>query len=560
MSCALRHPGVDDADRLRNFIINGYNNYGLTWVLLAGDAGIVPYRKGTSENFPPPPPQEKEEKLPPSDLYFSDMNGNCNADGDEYWGEPTHDAVDIYPEVFVGRVLVRSPIEARNWVEKNLIYEQYGSTMPELYAQTTWIYDSIGRINNPHGGPLYPLPETREKFPPYFTHFNFDSRWGYEVGEALKWGTGFYQIYLHGGPGVVTCDGRTCYHVYAYLRGSPYPEHGLNYLDNDGRYYVVYAISCWVAAYDSFGWNPYGFIPTDTTLADGFTDTYARKGAVAFLGNTRSGYYWSSHYLHDAFCRLLFGSEIAPYSLGVIEGWSKVYYPSHWHLVHAHNLFGSPEIEPWINKPKEIFVDHPTFIPVGVPSEFTVRVRSDIGPLPNVRVCLYKRDPSTGLLDIYQIGWTDALGRVTFIIHPQSIGTLKVTCTRPRLLTTAIPEYTQYLPTRTICRVGIGGDEGKDYKAAQRLERPERLSLTTTSPIPNSGNLKVFYGLPENGRVKITLYDLSGRGMVLKDEMMGAGYYAETFSLNHTQLGKGIYWLQLRTEKEMLNRKLVLIR
>ncbi len=47
-------------------------------------------------------------------------------------------------------------------------------------------------------------------------------------------------------------------------------------------------------------------------------------------------------------------------------------------------------------------------------------------------------------------------------------------------------------------------------------------------------------GLPKDQRVKIKVYDLSGREMtILKDERINAGYYANAFNLN--RLCNGIY-------------------
>ena len=166
-----------------------------------------------------------------------------------------------------------------------------------------------------------------------------------EVKDELNIGKGFYGIYQHGISNIFwTCGAKS---VRAWWPDPSTPENdGLNHLFNEFKYYIVYDIACYNAAYDKFTPTSPTNQPTDTTIADAFTDTYSERGAVAFLGNTRYGI-WSenppgpSAYLHDAFCKLLF-DEKGLYSLGGAEGWSKVYYP-HNYLRHGHNLFGSPE-------------------------------------------------------------------------------------------------------------------------------------------------------------------------------------------------------------------------
>ncbi|MEO0050709.1 MAG: C25 family cysteine peptidase, partial [candidate division WOR-3 bacterium] len=554
LSQALNQPGEDDAEKLRNFIIQAYNNWGTAWVLLGGDgyvtsgAGpncVVPFRKGWAYDDTVSGADD-DVNTPPSDLYFSDMNGNWDVDGDNRWGEPTHDVVDIYPEVFVGRILARNSVEVNNWVQKILQYEQEGSADPLRLEQTTWIYDALGGLE--------PFQQTRNRFPLYFTHHNCNSVYANIVVESLNVSSGLYQIYCHGySDKFLSRLMPSACSVMAHYDGVPGSDiDGLNHLNNENRYYVVYSISCYNAAYDQFV-NGDGY-PTDTTIADAFIDVYAGKGAAAFLGNTRWGWVGSSHYLHDAFCQYFFQGGV--YSLGVAEGLSKNFCrapipgqppPSpprkEWYVTHSHNLFGSPENEPWINTPGAMDVQHPDFIPVEQPVVCTVTVTAGGNPLEFVRVCLHKPD------DIYEIGWTDNSGSVTFDLYAETLGTIKVTCFRPREGTT------QYLPSQTSCEV-VSDEEGGQ---AGKSGLPKELFLTIASPISAFSNIRLSYGLPKDERVQLAVYDLSGRTtMVLKDEMKKAGYYSETFNLS--RLSNGIYWLVLKSGGETRTRKLVLVK
>jgi len=285
-------------------------------------------------------------------------------------------------------------------------------------------------------------------------------------------------------------------------------------------------------------------------MADAYTDLYPTTLGVAHLANTRYGRYWSSQELQHQFWRLLFDSgdpQHAPSpSLGSAEGLSKVAYP-HDYLRHAHNLFGSPENEPWIMAPELMFVEAPHWILQGATVSFLVRVTdANDGGVPGVRVCLHKTD------DIYQIGWTDAQGEVTFVVQAQSLGTILVTCTRSR--GAVIPEQ-QYLPCQTTCEVVFG--EGPQ---AEESGLPKVLGFTASSANPSFGDFAVQYGVPLRGRVKLTLFDIQGRiKAVLRDEEVNPGYYRAVIKRQSWSLPAGIYYLSLTQQGKRVTEKVVIV-
>lgn len=128
---ATNYTGVDNAEKLRNFIIDAYNNWETDYVLLAGDTSIVPMRKlrctasGETDDIP-------------SDLYYQCLDGPYNNDGDGYWGEPTDGAgggdVDLVAEVYIGRASAENTNEMANFVYKTLAYEQDTETAEYLHT------------------------------------------------------------------------------------------------------------------------------------------------------------------------------------------------------------------------------------------------------------------------------------------------------------------------------------------------------------------------------------------------------------------------------------------
>ncbi|MBD3223078.1 hypothetical protein GF314_17760 [bacterium] len=110
--------GVDDAETLRNFAVAAHAEWGLQFLLLGGDASIVPVRTVWNEFYPPGSGTEI-----PVDLYYGGLEGDWNADGDDLWGEPwlgedePGDAADLEADIAVGRAPVTTVAEAARFVD-----------------------------------------------------------------------------------------------------------------------------------------------------------------------------------------------------------------------------------------------------------------------------------------------------------------------------------------------------------------------------------------------------------------------------------------------------------
>lgn len=122
-------PGVDDAEKLRNFIIDSYNDYDISYVLLGGDINIIPMRKLYCY-------ASGETDLIPSDLYYQCLDGTYNSDGDANWGETTDGEnggdIDLLSEINIGRASAQNANEMANFVYKTIAYETASSNEPNL--------------------------------------------------------------------------------------------------------------------------------------------------------------------------------------------------------------------------------------------------------------------------------------------------------------------------------------------------------------------------------------------------------------------------------------------
>ena len=111
--------GIDNQDKIRNYIIQEYQNNGIVMVVLGGDVNIVPYRgffcQVQSSSL-------YESNDIPADLYYSGLDGTWNDNNDGHWGEPGED--DLMPEIGVSRMSFKTATELQNMIHKTLSYQQ----------------------------------------------------------------------------------------------------------------------------------------------------------------------------------------------------------------------------------------------------------------------------------------------------------------------------------------------------------------------------------------------------------------------------------------------------
>jgi hypothetical protein len=550
--------GRDDAEQIRNYM-KECCKYGGTYFLFGGDDYTVPVRYGIPYDviFPYEP---GESDSIPCDLYFSDLTGRWNSDNDDYWGELTHDDADCFSEVFVGRITPYTVEEVENWVTKTLHYEK---TPGVIFDRALWINQIPDFYNEP----------AHDKFPLYFVHVDVDNGFADEALAEMDNGYAFVNLNCHGNiidfsPYTMPSGSRNT--IYSWWPTPPSQARaGLNWLTNINKYFFVYAICCHSGAYDQHAQTDED--ASDTCAADAFVDAYLYNyqgiegpfGACAGVFNTRSPLSaWNKiqEYYYDALFRHPEEQIDTTYSyLGVAQTIAKAMYAPYWntsggyrHGAYCPNLFASPVTEAWTKTPGNMLVTHPTIIPTGVQTDFTVTAKTTAlppAPLPYAKVCLYKPD------DIYEVGSTDANGQITFSITPEFSGPMKVTVTRFHNIES---DYDQYRPSQTLCEV-MPAEEGGGQSASSNTVVPEHLCITLM-PTLVKDEAKIKYGVPEKDDVVgLTVYNVLGAQVrALRNEQLVPGYYEDRFDVG--DLPNGVYFIVLRQGEDKVTQKFLLVR
>lgn len=427
------YSGRDDAERLRNFLIEAYQN-GTSWVLLGGDEDVVPIRYAYPYRYGTPADPTYQQIC---DLYFSDVDGEWDLDNDGIWGQPNHDTPDVYPDLFVGRVPCDDTTEANAFVDKLLSYERNpGAGTADYLTRALWICSDYMRDWNDGEGQHNFLSQ----YVPSHFYQDLSTLIEYPTGDA---------------PNPVSPDGETCIRIMnqgwgiigvlahgkssAFVakshldNGNPkswvttFPGQGdghghLPNLENGQKCGIMYSISCSQSAIDADKYPDLGGEPCVGELYP----SADKKAGVAFLGCSRSGLVGGSLALFAEFLTKLFDGGLR-HHLGVAEALSKCVDPSRPSVYYGHNLFGDPEMPVWTEIPSVLEVAHPEEVPQGRPTiDFFVSSQGNGIGWALVCLCLGGR--------IVFTGETDQGGHLSCELNLDDVGEMSVVVTKANFL------------------------------------------------------------------------------------------------------------------------------
>ena len=256
--------GRDNAEKIKYFIKYAVEQWGITHVLLVG--GLhgqtrrwdIPVRHS---HVVPPVEQEYAEESFISDLYYADIYDSTgdfsswdsnNDDIFAVWNESFHETMDLYPDVYLGRLACRNNVEVNTMVNKIITYETETSADDDWFSNVVLVagdaYDDEMGFNE---GELIAEKaiELMPGFNPVKVYARLDPKQDINretVNNALNPGAGFAYF---------------CGHGSVRSWSTHFPPDGKNwtggytiwdmpYLKNEGRYPITVVGGCHNGQFD----------------------------------------------------------------------------------------------------------------------------------------------------------------------------------------------------------------------------------------------------------------------------------------------------------------------
>ncbi len=256
------YQGRDKPEKIRAFIKDMVNEYGIKFVIIFGDADKVP----TREVWVPDGAYDYDPSIDGStvatDLYYADLDYSWDDNGDGLWGDLRYDRVDGLPDVIVGRIPVSNESEARAYLEKLARYK----------PSSDW-FNNVLLIGSDTFMTGWPEGEYLSDYITRFIWANFSVTKLYETAGNLTLPMLIHQI--NKGYGLINYDGHGDVNAWIISLGSIYAMDNALQQINREHLSIIFSMACLTARFDdrdsigeAFVLNPNG-------------------GAIGYVGATR---------------------------------------------------------------------------------------------------------------------------------------------------------------------------------------------------------------------------------------------------------------------------------
>ncbi len=455
--------GRDSAEKIRNCIKDYYENNGTQYVCLIGTNSIIPVRKVYDSRYQ----TQERDYLVPTDNYYGCLDGDFNADGDNYWGEYASDNVDWVYDVYVGRIQVSTVSDLNEVIDKTLCYEGCGAsteTNPYNYQHLVILG---GAFLDSSTNERYLMEYVRDNYMKS-SHWSFAELWDNNYPGGSVFNSTAFISHMNQGKGVIAHAAHSNTTVLGTNSGSVYSSNLRNLTNHPKFFGVLYSLGCYPSNTDS------------TSNCAAYFVSAPAGGGAGFAGNTRYGWYMrgspasglSAEFLKSYFEQLgdkdvyVAGKTMA-FHKHTLQGTvsSSTYRYIYFELMHT----GDPDL--WmptgnIGTPTVTYDDK---IPTGSQT-YQVHVGDSAdGDVEGALVCVWKGE------EVYAADTTNASGNVSFSINPTTEGTMYLTVSPHNFKTfeadvtvgTTAVELTSFTGQRTKAGVlltwVVGGAEEVDH-------------------------------------------------------------------------------------------------
>ena len=533
--------GRDNAENLQKFLRDlDKTSKALTWVLLVGDADIVPIRQLKADAYT----KFHLDNFYTSDYYYAGLDSNWDKNNDGVYGDGTKDSSlkfegDWTPNVYVGRLPVSNTTDVVNCVNDILTYEKSPVSGNWIKRVVLWggLMDGPNIASGEHQYNSYdtnaykvkelmvkPIIEEEAPHMLITTRYDYDQLPGGNYNIAND---GLYQSIavsdLNTGATLVNFAGQAYYEGVSLLHYND--PSGTKYIGQSGAFVRLFDDEdAWaatngkklpLATFFTCGMGDFseGEKPGDpTTWKDKTMEQLINSpngGAIGLVGSTGTTYrgeyengdsegnWWMDKNYYEIFFNDTFQGGKALYKmkeryvdqiLGSTSSNQEVYKA----MLFGYNYQGDPEIDIWTDTPADMKVE--LFGLWTGPHNITATV-TDMSnkPVKNARVCIQNDD-------IYVYGVTNATGMANIYANPTQMKSVEVVVTAHN-----------FLPINKSLNMGIEPVDLKitpsdiEFSNANPMVNHE---ITISATIENRGQT----ALSENVKVRFTLDGLLATG------------------------------------------------
>ena len=377
--------GVDNQDKIRNYIIQEYQNNGIGMVVLGGDVDLVPYRgfycHVTSGGG------NQESNNIPADLYYAGLDGTWNDNGNNRYGEPGED--DLYPEIGISRMSFNNATDLQNMIHKTLSYQQTPvlGEFHKVILAGEHLYDNptsngsdylellIG-LHDDNGYTTLGYPESYDFTKLYEEEGNWS---GSLLKQAINAGTSYVHHDGHANTGYVA--------GWYGISNSDFSS--VNGVDHNYTFFHTQGCDC-------------GAFDEDCILEK---MVKIQNFAVAVIGNSRYGWFNEGQTegpgahlereMTDAQWADRVGLLSVAHAIGKCETAPWVTAPGQWEEgalrwnFYDMNVLGDGAVNVWLDEPMTANVDAPSQVIVGTQSIEVTITDNNGNPLKNYRCLVY---------------------------------------------------------------------------------------------------------------------------------------------------------------------------
>ena len=526
--------GQDSQEKIRNFIIQEYQNYNVEYVLLGGDVELIPYR-GFYCHVQSSIVYEDDDI--PADLYYSALDGTWNDNNNNLWGEIGED--DLLPDVSVARIPASNSTELNSLLNKVISYQN----SPVL-----------NELNKPllAGEDLYSNPQT----------------WG---GDYLDLLIGYHEDNGYTTTGIPAEDNieKLYDRDLGYWSGSTLISkinEGKSFIHHAGHSNTTYVMRLYSSDITNSNFSQvngviHNYTLVNTTGCDcgGFdhSDCIGEKMvniqnfAVAFIGNSRYGWFnegqteGPSTHLQREFVNALYQDKLFRIGEAFLESkiqtapWVNA--PGQWEegalrwCFYCNNVLGDPAMGIWTNEPIPIQVNYSISPDT---SSIDVSVTSEGNPAEGL-TCAVLKDSV-----LYGVGITDTLGNATVSLEPPltELGNAEL----------VVSGY-NCLPSSFSLMITSTEDDGNKILA------PYETMLYNNYPNPFNPSTNIRFSISDSRFTTLKVYDILGNEVAtLVNEEKPAGSYEVNF--NASMLASGIYYYRLTAGNFVEIKKMLLLK